>query len=56
MKEEDSNLTEYIEELLQELSDPFHKRLIQAHKGENSLKSMEDEMVKILREIINRED
>jgi len=47
---------EYIEELLAELSDPVHKRLIQAYRGNNPLQSMESELGKILMEALNRED
>jgi hypothetical protein len=46
----------YINELLDELSDPIHKRLIQAYQGNNPLESMESELQKILMEILHNED
>jgi len=47
---------EYLDELLAELSDPVHKRLIQAYRGNNPVQSMESELGKILMEVLNRED
>ena len=46
---------EYLEELEASLSDPFHKRIIKAYSGENPVQSMESELKKILREVLNRE-
>jgi hypothetical protein len=47
---------EYLDELLAELSDPVHKRLIQAYQGDDPVQSMESELKKILMEILQRED
>lgn len=47
---------EYLDELLTELSDPVHKRLLQAHQGDDPVHSMESELGKILLEVLNRED
>jgi hypothetical protein len=57
----DFSSEEYLSKLLLELSDPVHKRLIQAYQGNNPLQSnplqsMESELGKILLEILYRED
>ena len=46
----------FVEELLAQLSDPIHRRIIQAHQGSNPVQSMESEIGKILLEVLNRED
>jgi len=46
----------YIEEFLAALSDPIHKRLIQAYQGSDPVKSMESELGKILLEALHCED
>jgi len=51
-----SSREEYLDELLVEPSDPVHKRLIQAYRGNNPIQSMESELGKILMEVLNRED
>jgi hypothetical protein len=51
-----SSHEEYLDELLAELSDPVHKRLIQAYRGNDPVQSMESELGKILMEVLNRED
>ena len=51
-----SSLEEYIDELLSELLDPVHKRLIQAYQGNDPVQSMESELGKILMEVLNCED
>ena len=51
-----SSREEYLDELLAELSEPVHKRLIQAYRGNNPVQSMESELGKILMEVLNRED
>jgi len=51
-----SSREEYLDELLAELSDPVHKRLIQAYRGNDPVQSMESELGKILMEVLNRED
>ncbi len=47
---------EYLDELLVELSDPVHKRLIQAYRGDDPVQSMESELGKILMEVLYHED
>jgi len=47
---------EYLDELLAELSDPVHKRLIQAYRGNDPVKSMESKLGEILMEVLNHED
>lgn len=47
---------ELVGELLKELSDSNHKRIVKAYQGEDPLRSMESELGKILLEILNRED
>lgn len=42
---------EFLEEVLREIPDPIHKRLIQAYKGDNPVESMETELSKILSEV-----
>jgi len=51
-----SSREEYLDELLAELSEPVHKRLIQAYRGNDPVQSMESELGKILMEVLNRED
>ena len=34
----------YLDELLTELSDPVHKRLIEAYQGDDPVQSMESEL------------
>lgn len=46
----------FIKELIEELSNPIHRRLIQAYKGDNPVESMESELGKILMEVLHRED
>jgi len=53
---QDSRLTELLEDLLKELSDPVHKRLIRAYGGQDPVESMESELASILRELIASED
>jgi len=43
-------------ELLEELSNPIHKRLIQAYQGEDPLSSMESELATILMELLHSEN
>lgn len=47
---------EFLNEILKEISDPIHRRLIQAYKGDNPVESMETELSKILSEVLQRED
>lgn len=51
-----SSRQEYLDELLTELSDPVHKRLIQAYRGDDPVQSMESELGKILMEVLRREN
>ena len=51
-----SSRGEYPAELLAELSEPVHKRLIQAYQGDDPLQSMESELRKILMETLKHED
>lgn len=53
---QDSPCKEYVDELLAELSDPVHKRLIQAYRGDDPIRSMESELGKILTEVLSGED
>ena len=46
----------FMEELVAQLSDPIHKRIIQAHTSTDPVQSMESEIGKVLLEILNRED
>jgi len=57
-KETTQQLSEeqYIDELLAQLSDPIHKRLIQAHRGTDPVESMESELSDVLLEVLHRED
>ena len=53
---QDSDGQDYLDELLSQLSDPVHKRLIQAYRGIDPVQSMESELGKILTEVLQRED
>jgi len=53
---ENSSREEYLDELLAELSDPIHKRLIQAYRGDDPVQSVESELGNILLEVLHRED
>jgi hypothetical protein len=46
----------YIEELLSQLEEPVHKRLIQAYGGSNPVQSMEAELRHIITEVLHSED
>jgi hypothetical protein len=45
-----------VEELVAQLSDPIHRRIIQAHRGVDPVQSMESEIGKILLEVLNCEN
>lgn len=47
---------EFLDELLAQLSDPIHRRIIQAHRGVDPVQSMESELGRILLEVLHRED
>lgn len=53
---EESSREKYLSDLLTKLSDPIHKRLIEAYQGDDPVQSMETELGKILMEILRRED
>ena len=53
---QDFSCEKHLDELLSELSDPIHKRLIQAYQGDDPVQSMESELGKILMELLHRED
>jgi len=46
----------FMEELVAQLSDSIHRRIIQAHRGVDPVQSMESELGKILLEALHRED
>ena len=45
-----------VEELVAQVSDPIHQRIIQAHRGVDPVQSMESEIGRILLEVLNREN
>jgi hypothetical protein len=47
---------EIIKELLEVISNPIHRRLVNAYKGDEPLASMETELAEILLEIWRGED
>jgi hypothetical protein len=51
-----SRSEEFLDELQREVSDPLHRRLIQAYRGDNPVQSMESELAKILFEVLRGED
>jgi len=53
---EKSRREEFLDELQREVSDPLHRRLIQAYRGDNPVQSMESELAKILSEVLHGED
>jgi len=53
---QDPSGEKYLDELLEELSDPVHKRLIEAYQGDDPVQSMESELGKILIEVLRCED
>ncbi len=53
---QNSQLQMFLEELRQEISNPLHKRLLQAYQGQAPVQSMETELTKILLEVLHRED
>ncbi len=52
----DTCRAECLDKLLKEVSDPVHKRLIQAYMGNDPVQSMESELGKILTEVLYLED
>lgn len=53
---QDIRRAKFLEELEEQLSNPIHRRLIQACQGDNPVQSMESELGKILLEVLHRED
>ena len=53
---QESRFKEYQAELLEKVSDSVHKRLIEAYQLKNPVESMEDELGKILLEVLHNED
>lgn len=47
---------QFLEELTQEVSDPLHCRLLLAYQGDSPVQAMEEELMKILLEVLHRED
>ena len=46
---------EYLNELLDKLSSPIHKRIIGAYEGDDPVQAMESELRRILTEVLRRE-
>jgi hypothetical protein len=46
---------DYVELFLEEVTDPIHKRLIEAYRREDSVASMESELGRILEEVVENE-
>ena len=46
----------FLDELQRKVSNPIHKRLIQACQSDNAVECMESELRQILLEILRRED
>jgi hypothetical protein len=51
-----SRRNQFLKELLEQVSDPLHRRLVEAYTGDDPVKSMENELSKILREVLRHED
>ena len=51
-----TRLDDFLIELLEEVSNPIHKRLVKAYQGNNPVESMESELGQILLEVIHREN
>lgn len=45
-----------VKDLIKELSDPIHKKLLQAYQGSEPVQSMEAELRNIITEVFRRED
>ena len=56
MSSQSSCSEEFLNELQKELSNPLHKRLLQAYQGSDPVQSMEAELARILLEVLHRED
>ena len=53
---QESRFKEYQAELLEKVSDSVHKRLIEAYQLKNPVESMDEELGKILLEVLHNED
>jgi hypothetical protein len=53
---EKSRCQEFLGELQSEVSDPLHRRLIQAYQGDDPVQAMESVLTKILLEVVRGED
>ncbi len=51
-----SKRRELLEKFISQLTDPFHKRLIQAYESDEPVSAMESELRTILMEILSDED
>ena len=51
-----SQSEKFLSELLEEISDPIHKRIIMAYQDSDPIHSMEIELGKILLEVLSHED
>lgn len=47
---------EHIRRFSEQLSDPVHKRLIEAYSGDDPVESMEAELGRVLEEVLSSED
>lgn len=56
IKMNNSQQGKHLAEILETLSDPFHKRIIAEYQSDDPVQSMETELGEIIMEIINRED
>lgn len=53
---EEASESEYIDGVLQKLSNETHKKIIKAYKGEDPVRSMEFKLGEIVMAIVNHED
>jgi hypothetical protein len=51
-----NNLDQYLNGFLNSVSDPVHKRILQAYQKGDPVGSMEAELARILREVLQGED
>jgi len=52
----DSRFEEFKAELLDRVTDPLHKRLIEAYQMQGAVEAMEDELGEVLLEVLDDED
>lgn len=53
---QETRLKEYQSELLEQTLDPVHKRLVKAYQLSRPVESMEDELTRLLLEVLRDED